>query len=139
MLVLKKNENYIITPDVISKFEEEYGEIKPNTFIIFYTGWDRYWETPEKYINNHIFPSVHNDTAKLLIDRKISGLGVDTLSADTGANGFPVHRIILGADKYLVENIANAKEIPPVGTKILVLPLKIKDGSEAPIRLIALI
>jgi len=133
------DENYVIMPDIINKFEEKFGEIKPNTFVIFYTGWDKHWEVSEKYINNHIFPSVDRNTAELLLERKISGLGIDTLSADTGANGFPVHNAILGADKYLVENIANAKELPPIGAKSFVLPVKIKDGAEAPIRLIAII
>lgn len=49
-----------------------------------------------------------------------------------------MHRAILGADKYLVENVANAKLLPPTGAKVLVLPIKIKDATEAPIRLIAL-
>lgn len=131
-------ENYIVTPDIILKFEKENGQIKLNSFVVFYTGWDKYWDTPEKYINNHIFPSVHEDTAKLLISRGISGLGIDTLSADTGLDGFPVHRIILGANKYLVENITNLKELPPVGSKIVILPLKINNGSEAPARVVAL-
>jgi len=133
------DENYVIMPDAVEKFEKEYGEIKQSTFVIFYTGWDKYWNTPEKYQNNHKFPSVHESTAQLLLQRNIAGLGIDTLSADTGANGFPVHRAILGAGKYLVENIANAKELPAVGAKSIVLPMKIKDGTEAPIRLIALI
>jgi kynurenine formamidase len=133
------DENYVIMPDVIEAFEKENGEIKSNSFVIFYTGWDQYWSTPQKYQNDHKFPSVHESTAKILVKRNIAGLGIDTLSADTGANGFPVHRAILGAEKYLVENIANAKELPPVGAKSLVLPMKIKDGTEAPIRLIALI
>ena len=50
----------------------------------------------------------------------------------------PVHRRILGADKYLVENIANAKELPPIGAKVFVLPMKIKNSTEAPVRLIAI-
>ncbi|KKT00996.1 MAG: hypothetical protein UW07_C0014G0007 [Candidatus Nomurabacteria bacterium GW2011_GWF2_43_8] len=133
------NENYIIMPQVVEKFEKEHGKIKSNSFVIFYTGWERYWKTPEKYINNHIFPSVHENTAKMLLGREIAGLGIDTLSADTGAGGFPVHRAVLGAGKYLVENIANAKNLPPTGAKIFVLPMKIKDGTEAPIRLVALI
>jgi kynurenine formamidase len=83
------------------------------------------------------FPSVHENVAKLLLERGVTGIGIDTLSADTGADGFPVHRAILGAGKYLVENVANAKELPPTGAKIAVLPMKIKDGTEAPIRLIA--
>jgi kynurenine formamidase len=66
-------------------------------------------------------------------------LGIDTFSSDTGENGFPVHRAILGADKYLVENVANAELLPATGAKVLVLPPKIKDATEAPLRLIALI
>jgi len=130
---------YMIMPNVVEKFEKEYGEIKPNSFVIFYTGWDKHWSNREKYHNNHKFPSVDVSTAELLLKRNIAGLGIDTFSADTGANGFPVHRAILGADKYLVENVANAKELPPIGAKSFVLPMKIKDGTEASIRLIALI
>ncbi len=133
------NENYVIMPEIVEKFEKEYGEIKSNSFVIFYTGWDAYWGTPEKYINNHKFPSVDESTAEILLKRNIVGIGIDTLSADTGANGFPVHRVILGAGKYLVENIMNAKELPPIGSKSLALPMKIKEGTEAPLRLIALI
>jgi len=133
------DENYIIMPEAVEKFEKEHGEIEPNSFVIFYTGWDKHWDDSEKYINNHKFPSVHVSTAKLLLKRNIAGLGIDTLSADTGVNGFPVHRATLGADKYLVENVANAKELPPVGAKSLVLPMKIKDATEAPVRLVAFI
>ncbi len=130
---------YVIMPDIIEKFEKEYGEIRANSFVIFYTGWDKRWGNREKYINDHKFPSVDKTTALLLLERNIAGLGIDTLSSDTGINGFPVHQVILGADKYLVENVANAKELPPTGAKIFVLPIKIKDATEAPIRLIATI
>lgn len=133
------DENYIIMPEAVENFEKEHGEIKPNSFVIFYTGWDKYWDEKEKYINNHKFPSVDESTALFLLKRKIVGLGIDTLSADTGEAGFPVHRAILGRDKYLVENIANAKELPATGAKSFVLPIKIKDSTEAPVRLIALV
>jgi kynurenine formamidase len=133
------DESYLIMPADVEKFEKEHGEIKSGSFVIFYTGWDKYWDTPEKYNNNHIFPSVDTSTAELLLKRNIAGLGIDTLSADTGKNGFPVHRAILGAGKYLVENIANAKSLPPTGAKSVLLPMKIKDGTEAPVRLIGLI
>ena len=82
---------------------------------------------------------MHVSTAKLLLKRNIAGLGIDTFSADTGADGFPVHLAVLGADKYLVENVANAKKLPPTGAKSFVLPMNIKDGTEASIRLIALL
>jgi kynurenine formamidase len=132
-------EDYIAMPEVVEKFEKENRKINPGTFVIFYTGWDKYWETPEKYRNDYKFPSIHESTAQLLIERNITGIGTDTLSADTGVAGFPVHRTILGAGKYLVENIANAKELPSTGAKIFVLPMKIKGATEAPVRLVALI
>ena len=129
-------EDYIITPDVIEKFEERNGEIKPKSFVIFYTGWDKYWSEREKYHNNHRFPSIDPKVAEILLKRDIAGLGTDTLSPDTGAAGFPVHRAMLGANKFIVENIANAKLLPSTGSKILALPMNITGGTEAPIRLI---
>lgn len=133
------DEKYLAMPSVVEAFEKEHGIIPANAFVIFYTGWSKRWETPEQYRNDLKFPSIHPDTAKVLLERNIAGLGIDTLSSDTGANGFPVHQAILGAGKYLVENIANAKSLPPIGAKIFVMPIKVKDGTEAPIRLIAVI
>ena len=132
-------ENYSVMPRTIEKFEKEHGEIPARSLVIFYTGWSKHWKTPEKYHNNFGFPSVDVSTAEVLLKRNVVGLGIDTFSCDTGKNGFPVHRAILGADKYLVENVANAELIPTNGAKVLVLPMKIKDATEAPIRLIALI
>ena len=131
--------NYRVMPEVIEKFEKIHGKIQPNAFVIFYTGWDKYWKNPKQYRNDLQFPSVHEDTAKFLLQRNIAGIGIDTLSPDAGGKDYPVHRVILGAGKYLVENVANAKDVPPTGAKVMVMPLKIKDGTEAPIRLIALI
>jgi kynurenine formamidase len=45
----------------------------------------------------------------------------------------------LGKEKYLVENAAHLDDLPAQGSWILVLPMKIKDATEAPIRLIALV
>jgi kynurenine formamidase len=133
------NENYKILPEVVTDFESSHGLIPKNSVVIFYTGWDKRWNNPEEYRNSYKFPFLDIATAELLIERGIFGLGTDTLSADTGEVGFPVHRAILGANKYLIENVANAKMLPPTGAKILVLPLKIKDATEAPIRLIAIL
>lgn len=133
----KVNENYTIMPLVIEKFEKKYGKIKSGNFVIFYTSWDKYWSDRKKYHNNYKFPSVDISTAKILLERNITGIGIDTFSVDTGTNGFPVHHAILGANKYLVENVANAKKLPPTGAKIFILPMKIKNGTEAPVRIIA--
>lgn len=133
------SENYIAMPAAVERFEQEHGPIPAGSVVIFYTGWDKKWATPEQYHNNHVFPSVHISTAELLLTKGVAGIGIDTFSCDTGAHGFPVHRAVLGADKYLLENIANAGQLPLTGSKVLVLPMNIKGATEAPLRLIAII
>lgn len=133
------HEDYLVMPSAVENFEKQHGRIPEHSLVIFYTGWSKYWDTPGKYHNGFAFPSVDVSTAELLLKRNIAGLGIDTFSCDTGKKGFPVHRAILGADKYLVENVANANLLPSTGAKVLVLPMKIKEGTEAPIRLVGLL
>ena len=120
-------------------FEKENGAIREGTFVIFHSGWSRFWQDRDKYRNNLKFPSVEESAAKLLIERNISGLGIDSFSADSGGENFPVHRIILGAGKYLVENIAGADSLPPSGAQVLIMPMKIKGGTESPVRLLGMV
>ncbi|MES2906227.1 MAG: cyclase family protein [Pseudomonadota bacterium] len=122
----------------IENFEKEHGTIPHGSFAMIKTGWERFWATPEKYHNNHLFPSVSREAAAFLLDRGITGLGIDTLSADHGDEGFPVHKLVLGTGKYLVENAANLDALSPRDDFIMIVPMKIKNGTEAPIRLIGL-
>lgn len=134
------HETYVATLLDVTNFEDEYGYIEDGSFVIFYTGWDKYWQQPEKYRNNLLFPSVSHEAAQfLLAERKIAGLGIDTLSPDNPQNGYPVYKAVLGANKYIVENIANARSLPPKGSYSLCLPIKIKNGTEAPMRLVGII
>lgn len=123
----------------IHQFEQKYGTIPQNSFVIVYTGWEKYWNHPDKYRNNHLFPNISKEAAKLLLERDIAGIGIDTLSPDRPNEGFAVHQLFLGAGKYIVENVANAHQLPPVGSYSLALPIYFTEGTEAPIRLIALV
>lgn len=133
------SENYVVMPEVVNNFEKKFGQIVNNSFVIFHTGWGQYWNNSEKYRNNYSFPSIHETTAELLLQRNITGLGTDTLSCDTGKVGFPTHRIILGADKYLVENLNNTHLLPAVGFEIAILPTKIQGATESPVRALAIL
>lgn len=132
-----ENERYCVSSDDISRFENEHGMIPKNTFVIFYTGWDKWWSSPKKYRSELVFPSVSKEAAELLLTRDIVGIGIDTLSPDTGDSGFPVHQLMLGAGKYIIENINNAKQLGSAA-QIIVLPIKIEGGTEAPVRLIGI-
>lgn len=131
--------HYTISVDDITAFEAQHGAIQPRTCVIIHTGWAALWNQPEKYRNNHQFPSVSPKAAEYLVARNIMGLGIDTLSPDRPDSGYPVHRTLLGAGKYIIENVANADALPATGSFILALPVKIENGTEAPLRLIALV
>jgi len=135
----QSHEDYSLNRQDIEIFESQHGSISPGCFIIVYTGWDQHWDVPEKYRNNYVFPSISKEAASLLLDRQIVGLGIDTLSPDRPEDGFPVHQLILGAGKFIIENVANASELPPIGAYSLALPMKIQEGTEAPIRLVGVV
>ena len=133
------HESYIVSLDDLALFEKKQGIIEPNSFVLIRTGWDQLWNQPKRYHNNFLFPSVSKEAADLLIERRTVGLGIDTLSPDRPESGYPVHATFLGSEKYIVENVANSASLPPTGSFILALPIKTRHGTEAPLRLIALI
>ena len=109
------------------------------------TGWYKKFTDPEKYINQaqdgtlH-FPGFSPESAELLLTRDIAGIGIDTMSLDPGNDlSFPVHKIILSANKYQVENMNNLDAIPATGAIALIGVLPVRDGSQAQARIFALI
>lgn len=130
-----------LTEKNILDFEEKNGKIDPGSFVLIKTGWGRFWSEPEKYRNSYRYPHITINAAKILLDRGIVGLGIDTLSPDC-AEQFnekeSVHTIILGANKYIVENVCFENGEPDAtGSTIGIFPLKIENGTESPVRLIA--
>lgn len=135
----KMHERYSLLVEDIEVFEKQYGEIEAGFCVFVYTGWSQYWNNPIRYINNHVFPSVSADAAQLLHAKGVMALGIDTISPDRPEDGFPVHRVFLGAGKFLIENAANLTQMPAIGGYMIALPLKVKDGTEAAIRLVGLV
>lgn len=135
----KAHELYSVTLQDVVDFEKTHGLIQPDSFVILKTGWSRFWKDPILYRNNHKFPSVTAETATLLVSRGIVGLGIDTLSPDRPDEGYPVHHIVLGSGRYLVENIAPSEQLPSTGSFVMALPLKIRESTEAPMRFIGLL
>jgi len=137
--------NYQLAEEDIVAFEKNYGRIPSQCLVIVHTGWARYWHDPILYRNADAkgkvhFPTVSEQAAQVLLARGIYGLAIDTLSLDLGTDGyFPTHEIFLGAGKYLVENVANAHLLPTLGALGIILPMKILEGTEAPVRFVAVI
>jgi kynurenine formamidase len=144
----KMDPDFFVMPEDILEYEKTWGEIESGSLVLASTGWEKYWDQPEAYRNEDEngkkhFPGFHVKTAQILLERGIVGIGIDTFSPDgcnnTLESDFPVHQVILGAGKYIIENVANLAQMPAKGAFALVMPIKIEMGVEAPIRLVGLI
>ena len=91
----RSHESYQVTPHDILSFEEQWGDLSAGSFVAFNTGWSRFWDNPEKYRNNYVFPTLRPGVADLLLKREIAGIGIDTLSPDLPDGGFPIHSTLL--------------------------------------------
>jgi kynurenine formamidase len=132
------NSDYSLSPKEIFEFEKESGILEPGDFLLLHTGWEQHWNNPKKYRNDLKFPGISADAATLLKDRQIAGLGIDTLGVDRPSSGFPAHRILLGAGVLLIENVSSSLQMPTRGGLIICLPIKGRNLTESPVRLIGL-
>lgn len=135
----KAHARYRVSQQDILDFEALYGDINPGSCVLIQTGWEKFWKTPQKYHNGHIFPSVCVQAAHFLLARGVEALGIDTLSPDRPEDGFHVHQAFLEKGKILIENAAHLDKMPTLGAYVMCVPLKIKGGTESPIRLIGLV
>jgi kynurenine formamidase len=80
-------------------------------------------------------------TAKwLLANRKLHAIGIDTASIDFGqSTTYDTHRLLYEANIPGFENLNALDRLPATGATILALPMKIKGGSGAPLRAIAIL
>lgn len=145
---VERNPEYQLTPQDIYQFELRQGaRIPEGAIVLLHTGQGRYWPDVLKYRGVKLpdttmrFPGFGKDAAEFLIrERKIRGLGIDALSADFGpSTTFQTHKVVLGANRYIIENLTNLENLPPLGALVIVAPLKIDKGSGAPARVLALV
>lgn len=140
----KRAPHLFIQPEDVVQYEERWGEIERGNFVCGYTSWDAYWHDATRYRNADAsgkmrFPGFSKEAAELLVARGVSGIGIDTLSPDGSHDGFPVHEVILGSGKWIVENVAHLKSVPARGTTMGIFPMKIAVGTEAPVRCISFV
>jgi kynurenine formamidase len=129
----------------ISEWEKRHGQIPEGAIVLLRTGWASRWPDTESYRNEDAagrmhFPGFSVEAVEQLIDRKVSGIGCDTISVDCGASEqFEVHRVALGAGLYHLENLSDLSELPEKGAFLVVAPIKLEGGSGGPVRVFALL
>ncbi len=130
----------------IAAWEKANGRIPEGAVVFLRTGWGRHWTNYARYKNQDVmgkmhFPGYSEEAARLLVnERKVRGLGIDTLSIDYGlSKDFIVHHVVNGAGRYGLENVARLEQLPPRGFFVFVAPVKIKSGSGGPTRIMAVL
>ena len=143
------NRDYQLQVVDIRTWERRHGKIPPGAIVLMYSGWGKFWGDRKSYfgtdqpddVTNLRFPGFSKEAAEFLIkERKIDAVGIDTPSIDYGpSRDFIVHQVFGRANVPIFENVANLNRLPPKGTTIFAIPMKIKGGSGAPLRIFALL
>jgi len=143
------NVDYRISVKDILRYEKKFGKIKPQTIVMFHTGYVKYWFNRRKYLGTNRwgrkaarrlhFPGLAPEAAQwLLSKRKVKAVGIDTASIDYGQSRlFNAHRVFAKNNIPIFENLANMKKLLNKKVDVIALPMKIKNGSGAPVRIIA--
>jgi kynurenine formamidase len=109
-------------------------QVKANDIVLFYTGWsERFYESNYFYD----YPVISLACAQYLVNQKVKMVGIDTPSVDRAP--FEVHKLLLGNEILIIENLMNVQAILGYNqVEIVALPLKL-DAHGAPARVVALI
>ncbi len=141
----RKDPDYLVSANDVVDWEATFGEIPVGSLVVANTGWHKRFSDPKQYLNQDAqgvmhFPGFAPAAARLLVERDVAGIGIDTLSLDRGAaKAFETHEIMLAANKYQIENLANLDVLPAVGATAIIGVLPVVDGSQAQARVLALV
>lgn len=140
------NEDFELTPEIIEAHEARHGKIRPGDWVLMRTDWSK--RSGAAYLNlredGAHSPGPTPEAVRLLVERDIRGFGVETVGTDAG-QGFhytppnPAHYYLHGAGKFGLQCLRNLDQLPPRGAVLIAAPLKIKDGTGSPLRVLALV
>ena len=143
--------DYQVIVEDFLKWEGENGNLSDGVIVLLRTGQGKLWNDAEKYLGTDNrgegavaelhFPGLHPDAARWLVEnRDIKAIGLDTPSIDFGQSTvFESHQILFDKNIPAFENVANLDKLPATGSLVVALPMKIKGGSGAPLRIVAFI
>ncbi|MGE3690453.1 MAG: cyclase family protein [Novosphingobium sp.] len=143
--------DYRFTKADILGWEDRNGKLPKGAIVLFRTGFSKFWPDRKQYMGTDLrgdegvaqlhFPGLSEEAATFLAeDREVAAVGLDTPSLDYGqSKDFIVHRLLLARNIPGFENVANLDQLPAKGAHVVALPVKIGQGSGAPLRIVALV
>ncbi|MDR7482926.1 MAG: cyclase family protein [Armatimonadota bacterium] len=143
------NPDLVVTREMLLAWEQRWGRIPRGAWVFLRSGWSKKYAAPKEYFNvrddGPHTPGMGASGARFLVqERDIVGVGVETIGTDAGQAfreqpPFPNHAIMHGAGKYGLTSLFNLDRLPITGAVLVVLPMKVEDGTGSPVRPIALV
>lgn len=143
-----EDSDYLLTVDDLRAWELKHGPIPARSWVLMRTDWSKRTD-PVAYQNfdetGQHTPGPSVEAVKFLIEeRDIVGFGTESIGTDAGQAyhlkpPYPCHSLMHGAGRYGLQCLTNLDVLPATGAVIFAAPLKIKNGSGSPLRVLALI
>ena len=147
-----QDRDYLISKEDLIQWESDHKkQIPKGSIVLLETGYSKFYPDAVKYMGTDQrgpeavellhFPGLSEEAAIWLTkNRHIKAIGIDTPSIDYGQSKlFKSHVVLMSNNIPAFENLTNLNELPPESFEVIALPMKIKGGSGAPLRAIALI
>ena len=137
--------------DFVNWEAQQQMTIPEGSIVLLQTGHSTYYPLKEKYLGTEQrgaeavallhFPGLSAEAASWLVEkRNINAIGIDTPSIDYGqSQDFKSHVILLSKNIPAFENLTHLDQLPNKDFEVIALPMKIKGGSGAPLRIVAII
>jgi kynurenine formamidase len=143
-----RNADFLLTKEFILQWEKKHGRITPRSWVLMRTDWSKRAD-PVDYQNydeeGQHTPGPDAEAVKFLVnERDVLGFGTESIGTDAGQAQhlrppYPCHYFMHGAGRYGLQCLANLDQLPATGSVVFAAPLKIRNGSGSPLRVIALV
>jgi kynurenine formamidase len=143
----KADPDFLLTVPFIEAWEAQHGVIEPGSWVLLRTDWSK--KPPAEYAglreDGAHTPGPTPEVVKWLVEvRDVHGFGTETIGTDAGqahhfVPPYPAHFYMHGKGRFGLQCLTNLDLLPPKGAVIVAAPLKIKQGSGSPLRVLALV
>lgn len=115
--------------DRITAEDLQDKDIQPDDFLLFKT------KNSSGETSNTEFIFLAEDGATFLVEKKIAGVGIDTLGIERSQENHPTHKSLFSNNIIIIEGL-NLKDVAPSNYFMIAAPLKLTKTEAAPARVL---
>jgi kynurenine formamidase len=140
--------DFLLTAAFLRDWEKDHGRIPNGSWVLMRTDWSKRTD-PVAYQNldatGQHTPGPDTDAVRFLVEeRQVLGFGSEAIGTDAGQAyhlkpPYPCHYYMHGSGRYGLQCLTNLDLLPAIGSVVIAAPLKIKQGSGSPLRVLALV